>query len=201
MDSIVERAEKELDRVRWSLGLNGLLSIVFGIVVLIWPGRSLFALTVVFGAFLAASGIVGLVTAVRNRGTKAAGWLAVSSLVNTLAGIAVLAWSGNGVSELALLYVIGAYAVLFGIVTMGGAFWLPLRGGDKALLTLTGLLGIVFGVVMFAQPRTGAVVVLALIAAYALVIGSSELVFALWGKRLLERSVKRTLLQPKPQAS
>jgi uncharacterized membrane protein HdeD (DUF308 family) len=201
MDSIVERAEKELNRVRWSLGLNGLLSIVFGIVVLIWPGRSLFALTVVFGAFLTASGVVGLVTAVRNRGTKSMGWLAVSSLLNTLAGIAVLAWSGNGVSELALLYVIGAYAVLFGIVTMGGAFWLPLQSVDKALIALTGILSIAFGVVMFAQPRTGAVVVLAIIAAYALVIGISELVVAIGGKRLFERSVKRAYLQPKAQAS
>ena len=55
MDSIVERAGKlagnELKRVRWALGINGVLSIAFAAVILIWPGISLFALAIVFGVF------------------------------------------------------------------------------------------------------------------------------------------------------
>jgi uncharacterized membrane protein HdeD (DUF308 family) len=103
-------------------------------------------------------------------------------------------------SALALLYVIGAYAIVLGIIGVGGAFWLPLDGGDRALLLLTGFVSILFGIVMFAKPGDGALVLLALIAAFALIRGISELVVAVGGQRLLEREIKRAFT-PKPQPS
>jgi uncharacterized membrane protein HdeD (DUF308 family) len=98
--------------------------------------------------------------------------------------VAVLVWPNIG--ALALLYIIGAYAIIFGIVMAGGAFWLPLDGTDRLLLLFTGLVSMLFGIVMFADPGDGALVVLALIAAYALVLGLSEVVLAIGGKRLVE---------------
>ncbi len=103
-------------------------------------------------------------------------------------------------SALALLYVIGAYAIVLGIIGVAGAFSLPLNGGDRALLLLAGFVSILFGIVMFAKPGDGALVLLALIAAFALVRGIAELVVAIGGQRLLEREIKRALT-PKPQPS
>ena len=57
-------------------------------------------------------------------------------------------------------------------------------------MILTGLVAIVFGIVIFAKPGAGALAVLALIAAFALVTGISELVVAIGGEKLLERKVK-----------
>jgi uncharacterized membrane protein HdeD (DUF308 family) len=111
----------------------------------------------------------------------------------------VLLWTD--MSALALLYVIGAYAVALGIITIGGAFWLPLDGGDRALLVLGGLASILFGIVMFAKPGDGALVLLALIAAFSLVTGISELVVAIGGKRLVERDIKRAFARAEPQPS
>src|SRR6266498_4076687 len=150
MESVFERAAKtantQLTKVRWALGLNGVVSILLGIGV----------------------------------------------------GIAVLVWPN--ISALALLYVIGVYAVALGIIAIGGAFSLPLDGGDTALLVLGGLVSILFGIVMFAKPGDGALVVLALLAAFALVTGITELVVAIGGKRLMESDFKRAFA-PKPQAS
>jgi len=86
--------------------------------------------------------------------------------------------------------VIGAYAITFGIIQAGGAFWLPLDGADKALLLFSGFVSILFGIVMFAKPDEGALVVLALIAAFSLVVGVSELVLAIGGKRIAEARLK-----------
>jgi uncharacterized membrane protein HdeD (DUF308 family) len=102
-------------------------------------------------------------------------------------------------SALALLYVIGAYAIAIGMITVGGAFWLRLDRGDRAMLGLAGLVGILFGIVMFAKPGDGALVLLALIAAFLLVRGAAELVVAIGGKRLLERDIKRAVHRTGPQ--
>lgn len=201
MDSIVERAEKlagsDLKRVRWMLGINGVLWLAFGVIILVWPGISLYTLVILFGAFSLANGIVGLVAAIGGKVKEGRGWLVVSSLVSVAVGVLVFVWTG--MSALALLYVIGAYAAWLGVIAISGGFLLPLHGGDRALLTLTGLVSILFGIVMFARPGDGALVLLALIAAFALVRGISELVVAIGWQRLLEYEVKRSLAGAKPR--
>ena len=199
MQSIISLAEQRLTKLRWALGINGVLAIAFGLVILAWPGISLVALTILFGAYSAATGIVGLAAVISGTVKEGRGWLVLSSLLGIAVGIVVLLWTG--ISALALLYVIGAYAIALGIITVGGAFWLPLDGGDRALLFLTGLVGILFGIVMFARPGDGALVLLALIAAFSLVTGISELVVAIGGKRLIERDLKRAFARAEPQPS
>jgi uncharacterized membrane protein HdeD (DUF308 family) len=203
METIAERvshlAEADIKRVRWALGINGVLSVALGVVILIWPGISLFALTILFGAFTLATGVVGIGAAISGPMKEGRGWLVVSSLLSIGVGIVVLVWPS--ISALALLYVIGAYAIALGIITVGGAFWLPLTGGDAALMALWGFLAIIFGIVMFAKPGDGALVLLALIAAFALVRGVSELVVAIGGKRLMEHDLKRAVAkraEPQP---
>ena len=109
-------------------------------------------------------------------------------LLGITVGLLVFAWPG--IWALALLYVIGAYAVALGILCVGASFRLPLDGRDTALMILTGLVAIVFGIVIFANPGAGALAVLGLIAAFALVTGISELVVAIGGEKLLERKAK-----------
>jgi uncharacterized membrane protein HdeD (DUF308 family) len=167
------------------------------VVILIWPGISLYAMVILFGAFSLANGIVNLATAISGRIKQGRGWLAVAGLLGIAVGVVVFLWTG--MSALALLYVIGVYAVLLGLITIAGAFSLPFEVGDRALFVLTGLVSILFGIVMFAKPGDGALVLLALIAAFALVTGVSELVVAIGGKRLLERDIKRILEQARPK--
>jgi uncharacterized membrane protein HdeD (DUF308 family) len=205
MDSMVERAGQlagtELKRVRWALGINGVLSIALAVVILIWPGISLFALAIVFGAFTAANGVVGLIAAIRGPAISGRGWLVLSSLISIAFGVFILV--RTDISALALLYVIGAYAISLGIITISAGFWLPLEVGDRALFVFTGLVSILFGIVMFAKPGDGALVLLALIAAYELVKGFGGVVVAIGWKRLLERDLKSAFesMRAKPQAA
>ena len=69
------------------------------------------------------------------------------------------------------------------------------------MLGLTGVLSIAFGVVMFAKPGAGALAVLALIAAYAIIIGLSELTVAIGGKRVFGISDERYADTVSPQTS
>jgi uncharacterized membrane protein HdeD (DUF308 family) len=202
MESVVDRATKaaksDINKVRWALGINGALSIAFAVVILVWPGISLYALVLLFGAYSLANGVVMLGMAISGRIKEGRGWLAAAGIAGIAVGVLVFLWTD--MSALALLYVIGAYAIALGIIGIGGAFWLPLSGGDRALVLLTGLVSILFGIVMFAKPGDGALVLLALIAAFALVRGIGELVVAIGGQHLVERELKRAFT-PKPQPS
>ena len=201
MESTFDRATKmaqtQFTKMRWALGLNGLLSVIVGVLILVSPSISLFALTILFGAYTLATGLVSLITAFSARGSER-GWLVFSGLLGAAVGVAVLVWPD--ISELALLYVIGAYALALGILAIVGAFYLPLDTGDSWLLGLSGLVGILFGIAMFAEPGTGALVVLALIAAYALVVGVTEIVVAVGAKRMMKSELNHAF-NPKPQAS
>ena len=204
MESMFDRAGQmagtQLTKWRWAIGLNGLLSIAVGVVILVWPGISLYALTLLFGAYSLATGVVGLGAAFSGAAKGERGWLIFSSLLGIAVGVMVLVWTG--ISALALLYVIGAYAVALGIIGVIGAFYLPLDGGDTALMILSGLVSVLFGIVIFAKPGAGALVVLALIAAFALVTGITELVVAIGGKRLVESDLKRAFaLKPQPSST
>ncbi len=171
-------------RIRWTIGINGALSVAFGAMILAWPGISLYALTILFGAYALSCGVVGLVNASRVK--EGRGWTALSSVLGIGVGLAVLAWPS--ISALGLLYVIAAYAIAVGVIAMAGAFWLPIEGGDAVLLSLSGLVSILFGLVMFVKPGDGALVLLALIAAFSLVKGITELVVAIGGARIMKRA-------------
>jgi uncharacterized membrane protein HdeD (DUF308 family) len=194
-----QTVKTQLTKLRWALGINGALSVALGVVIIVWPGISLYSLVIVFGAYALARGIVGLVMAIGNSHLAGRGWLVASSLAGIIVGVIVFA--DTGMSALALLYVIGAYAIVLGIAAISAAFVLPLSGGDSALLGLTGVLSIAFGVVMFAKPGAGALAVLALIAAYAIIIGLSELIVAIGGKRAFGISDERYAETAAPQAS
>jgi uncharacterized membrane protein HdeD (DUF308 family) len=199
LDQVRKTAGTQLTKMRWALGLNGLLSVAVGVVILVWPGISLFALTILFGVYALATGVVGLYYSFTAHANGERGWLIFSGLLGIAVGIMVLVWPN--ISSLALLYVIGAYAIALGLIAVVGAFWLPIDGGDTALMILSGLVSILFGIVIFAKPGDGALVTLALIAAFALVNGITELIVAIGGKRLAEYDLKRMFASPKPQPS
>jgi uncharacterized membrane protein HdeD (DUF308 family) len=80
-------AGTQLTKLRWALGINGVLSIVFGVVILIWPGISLFALTILFGAYATSTGIIGLGAVISGTVDPRRGWLVVSSLLDIAVGV------------------------------------------------------------------------------------------------------------------
>jgi uncharacterized membrane protein HdeD (DUF308 family) len=196
---VQQMTEAAFTKVRWALGLNGALSVALGIAVIVWPNISLYSLVILFGAFALARGVIGLGAAISGAVGRGRGWLVVSSLAGIAVGVMVFLWTG--MSALALLYVIASYAIVLGVIAIGGAFWLPIEGGDSVLLALTGFVSILFGIVMFSKPGAGALALLALIAAYALITGITELAVAIGGKRILSRAIRAyepTSSQPSP---
>jgi uncharacterized membrane protein HdeD (DUF308 family) len=198
-DRFTNVAGTQVKKWRWAIGLQGLASVVFGVMLLVWPEISIYALTIVFGIYTLATGFTAFAAAFSSKNKDERASLILSGLLGTVVGIMVLAWPN--ISALALLYVIGTYAVLLGILAIVASFRLPLDGRDTALMILSGLVSIVFGIVIFAKPGAGALAVLALIAAFALVAGITQLVVAIGGKAIFEQKTmkkfsSKTTVQP-----
>jgi uncharacterized membrane protein HdeD (DUF308 family) len=114
LDRSKELVRSQASKWRWAIGLHGLVSVAVGVMILAWPEISIYALTIVFGIYTLGTGIAQLAMAFKAEENR--GWLVLSGLLGIVVGIVVLAWPG--MSAVALLYVIGVYAVLLGITAI-----------------------------------------------------------------------------------
>jgi uncharacterized membrane protein HdeD (DUF308 family) len=127
-------------------------------------------------------------------------WLALHSLVGLVVGTAMLVWPD--LSATALLYAIAIWAIAEGVIEIVAAFTLPISGTRTVLLAISGIVLAAFGVVMFVEPGDGAIALLALVAAFALVRGTFDVVLAIELRRVLGELKERvpSPFKPKPAA-
>jgi uncharacterized membrane protein HdeD (DUF308 family) len=184
-----EGAETLTKHVSSWIGLRGAVAVIFGFVLLAFPEISLAALVLTFGAVAFVDGTAVLAMAISGRYESGRGWMLLHGILSVLTGIVVVVWPD--ISALALLYVIGAWAVVIGLLQIASAFELLLDGGDRALLVLSGLVSIAFGVIMWIHPGAGALALITLIAAFAIVTGTNLLVTAFRVRRSKEAVAER----------
>ncbi|GCE09625.1 HdeD family acid-resistance protein [Dictyobacter aurantiacus] len=153
----------------WSLLFRGVIAILFGILALGWPGKTLLLLVVLFGAYAIVDGIANVFSAIRGRSLHNWGLLLLEGIVSILAGIIAFVWPG--LTALAFVYVIAAWAVITGIAEVVAAFSSQLNVGTDWWLALAGLASIIFGIWIAIQPRLGLLAVIWLIGFYAIIFG------------------------------
>ncbi len=178
LGSAIHDAEQMFARVWRLLALRGAVAIAFAFVLLIWPDIGLTAMVAVVGAFAIASGFISGVAAYALPGaaTQHRIWLALSSLLGLAVGTAVLVWPD--LSATALLYAIAIWAIAEGISEVVAVFVLQLSGPRSVLAAVGGIVMAAFGVVMFVEPGDGAIALLALVSAFALVRGTFDVALA-----------------------
>ena len=154
-----------------SLIVRGLLAVAVGIVALAWPGITVLALVILFAiyAFIAAG-----TEAVKAFSSETAGPVMghlLLGLVDVGAGVIALAWPGP--TALVLVLLVGAWAMVAGLVEIYAGFEVGESAGTRALFFVSGLISIAFGIVLFARPGVGAVTL-------ALLFGLFNLVYGFW---------------------
>ena len=167
-----------LARNWWVLALRGLVAIVFGLLAFLWPGITLWALILLFGAYMLLDGVFAIVAGVRAAGNEARWWLLlVEGILGVLAGIVAFLWPG--LTALALLYFIAAWAIVTGIFEIVGAIRLRREIEGEWALILGGALSVLFGVLLIAIPAPAGILSLVwLIGAYAVAFGVLLLILA-----------------------
>jgi uncharacterized membrane protein HdeD (DUF308 family) len=172
-----QRMREAGSRLTSGLIVRGVVAILFGIVLLLWPGISLGTLVLMFGAYSLVDGVVAISTAATSARKGERWWLVLHGLAGIAAGVVAFVWTG--LSALALLYVIGTWAIVLGTVEFAAALSGRGDGSDRFMLGLHGVLGVAFGVVMWWRPGAGALALITLIATFAIVTGVMRIATAI----------------------
>lgn len=185
-----------LSRAWWMLALRGIVAILFGILTLVSPDITLLALVAMFAAFALVSGTVAVIGAIKQRKVDEDWWLPLLLGIAAL-GAGVLTVVHPGLTAIILVLLIGANALVTGVLDIAIAIRLRKAMRNEWMLIVSGAVSILFGVLVMLLPEAGAVAVIWMIGIYALLTGALLLTLSLRlrqrpteaGERRIERRV------------
>lgn len=161
----------------WLFLLRGLGAILFGLLTFMWPGVTLVTLVLLYGAFALADGIAAIVTAIRGGPLTSRWWLAIMGGIGVAAGILTFYWPG--VTALVLLVFIAVWAIATGITQIIGGIRLRKELDSEWIPIVTGVLSVLFGLLLLARPAAGALAMIFAIGIYAIAQGILTVAFSL----------------------
>jgi uncharacterized membrane protein HdeD (DUF308 family) len=105
----------------WTI-VQGVVSVLAGVVALIWPGVTALALlfVVAFWAIVLGIGEIGGAFASRKSGSNAWGWTLAAGILNVVFGVLLLIWPASGI--LTLIWLVGIFTLAGGIALIVLAF-------------------------------------------------------------------------------
>jgi len=158
----------------WLAALRGALAVVFGVVAFTLPGITFEVLVLLFGAYAFVDGIAVLSFGLIAAGEGQRWWpLVLGGIVGIATG--VLTFAQPAAMALALVYVVGAWAIVTGVLEIVAAIRLREYITSEWLMGISGALSIVFGVLVIAQPGAGALTLVYLLGFYAVLAGISQI--------------------------
>jgi uncharacterized membrane protein HdeD (DUF308 family) len=174
-----------LARNWWSLVIRGIAAILLGVVTFAWPGITLAALVLLYGAYALVDGVMAIIGAVRAaQSHERWGALLIEGIAGIVAAAITVAWPG--ITALALVFVIAAWAIVTGVFELVAAVRLRKYVTGEWLLALGGIASIAFGVLIVIAPLAGALVIALWVGAYTLVFGVLMIALGFrlrsWGK-------------------
>lgn len=170
MEELFARSWKEL-------AFRGAISLLFGVLIVLWPGLTLMWLIILFAVFALTGGTISIIAALKDSTGGGDRWLLfVLGIVGLAAG--TLALLGPALTAIMFVLVIGATAVANGIVEIIMGLRLRKIKPDEHFLLISGIVSVLFGGAMLVFPGAGALALVWLISIYAIVSGLLQLILA-----------------------
>jgi uncharacterized membrane protein HdeD (DUF308 family) len=159
-----------VSRYWWAWLIRGIAAVIFGFLAWLWPGLTWITIAIFFGAYAFVDGIFAIVAAVRAGEAHQSWWpFLLEGIVGLL--IAAITFYDIRITIAALYLTIAIWAFLTGIFELVAAVKLRKFIANEIWLIVGGIASIAFGVLMLLWPLIGALVIIYIIAAYAIVFG------------------------------
>ncbi len=153
----------------WAIAFRGLVGILIGVIAFVLPVPSMVALVWLFGGYAFLDGLFNLVTVWRRGRTRPWWAMALEGVLGVGAGVISFVWPG--ITALALVYVIAAWAIATGLLEIVAAIRLRKEIEGEWLMALAGIFSLALGVMFFIVPQAGAVILVWLLGAYTAAFG------------------------------
>jgi uncharacterized membrane protein HdeD (DUF308 family) len=187
----------EAARHWWALAIRGALAILIGLIAFIMPGAFALGIAVLFGVFMLLNGIFATYAGIQARNTVRHWWaFLLEGLTGIVAGLLTILFPLLGV--LVFIYFIAAWALITGLMQIMAAIRLREQIEGEWRMALSGVLSIVFAVLLAIWPESGAIAVSWLIGAYAILFGVILLALAFHLKGLNDRTAPGRATGPAP---
>ena len=171
----------------WWMGLTrGILLIIFGILMLSWPGRTLLIMIQVLGAYWLVGGAFDLVEGVIGRAKESRWGLILGGIVGMVAGFFVMGHPvvTGLVAGTVLIYFMAAAAVVIGITHI---FAGRTGTGDRSVGSFVlGVLYVIFGIIIMFNPLITANVMVWLLPWWAIIAGAFGIVASLFARSVAQ---------------
>lgn len=166
----------------WVLLLYGLVALVFGAVAILQPLAAATALAWAIGVMAVVEGVISLVALFGGNSGVSRGWLAVYALASLVFG--VLAVINPLATASVLVLLLAVWLIVAGIHRIVFAVRVRRHIQGEWLLILSGVLAIVLGALLVANPLAGVAVTTLWIGIGSLIYGVLQVVVAFRLRRL-----------------
>jgi len=152
MSAPLSEAKSLFTSIRITLAVSGVLALIAGIVLLVWPVKSAVVVTAIFAAYLVVAGLVyiglGIFSGARG------GWSRVGHILLGLLYIVagIIAFANLGAAAAALAFVVVIFIGISWIVDGVVALSLLGQDGSRVWTLLYALLSIVAGIIVLFSP-------------------------------------------------
>ena len=170
----------------WVVLLRGICAVVFGILAFVWPGLTLLSLVLLYGAYALVDGLLSIACGVAGSAAPRSWRVMITvGLLGVAAGIVTFLYPG--ITAVVLLVIIAFAAIGRGVFEIAAGIRLRKEIEGEFWLILGGVLSLVFGVFLLLRPGVGALAVVWLIGAYAIVFGIVAMMLSFRLRALQER--------------
>ena len=166
---------KSLSDIWWLVLLQGIATLILGVLLVISPGMTTAVLVQFLGVYWLVSGIFSIVGIFVGDREIHWGWLLLSGVLGILAGIAVLKHPllSTILLPTMLVYLIAIEGIVMGVVNLIDAF----KGGGWGA-GIWGVVSIIFGVILFGSPLLAAVALSVVMGVFGVVGGIALIVIS-----------------------
>ncbi len=156
-------------------GLNGVLTIVFGLIAIVFPGIALVGLAVMFAVFIMVGGLSLVVNAWRVRKfNERWKFMMAEGLIGLMVGLLILVYPEE--SAAVFVTIMGIWAILIGIILFAASFALSHFVFQRGLVIISGVLSTLFGLLIMVNPFESTRVIVVLIGIYVIAYGIFSLI-------------------------
>lgn len=171
------KVQEYVDELWWLFVLQGIATLLFGIMALFLPGLTFATLILLFAVYAVVLGVIELVHGFGSIGKNGSWWF--SLLVGlALTGVGIYLIRNPQTALSVFIIIVGAMILARGAVDLVIAAFYTKKNESRWLWAISGVLGILAGIILWNNPVSGGIAFVWVLGLYALIAGSINLAYA-----------------------